>query len=143
MFIGSMTRLKYLDLSNNNFTGTVPMFIGSMTQLRYLYLGLNDFIGTIPSEFQNLTNLQELSLESLNGCTIENLDWLSHLEGLDMSSTSLGKVDNSVNEILSLKKLLYLSLDSGGLIVQIGVARATPQPRLRRVKIPLNSIFVM
>ncbi|KAJ0941533.1 putative non-specific serine/threonine protein kinase [Helianthus annuus] len=75
--------LNYLDLSSNWFNGTIPMFIGSMTQLRYLYLGWNDFSGIIPSELGNLTNLQELSLESLSSCTVENLDWLSHLSQLD------------------------------------------------------------
>ncbi|KAM0013746.1 putative non-specific serine/threonine protein kinase [Helianthus debilis subsp. tardiflorus] len=114
MFIGSMTQLRYLDLGSNGFSGTIPMFIGSMTQLRYLYLGRNDFNGTIPSELGNLTNLQELSLVYLSNCTIENLDWLSHLSQLDildMSGISLGKVDNWVNVILSLKKLSYLYLD--------------------------------
>ncbi|KAJ0606088.1 putative non-specific serine/threonine protein kinase [Helianthus annuus] len=114
MFIGSMTQLRYLNLGWNGFSGTIPMFIGSMTQLRYLNLGLNGFRGTIPSELGNLTNLQELYLESLSNCTIENLDWLSHLsqlDRLDMSGISLGKVDNWVNVILSLKKLSYLSLN--------------------------------
>ncbi|KAJ0806654.1 putative non-specific serine/threonine protein kinase [Helianthus annuus] len=113
MFIGSMTQLRYLDLGWNDFNGTIPMFIGSRTQLRYLNLGSNDFNGTIPLELGNLTNLQELSLEYLSNCTIENLDWLSHLSQLDildMSGTSLGKVDNWVNVILSLKKLSALYL---------------------------------
>ncbi|KAJ0806640.1 putative non-specific serine/threonine protein kinase [Helianthus annuus] len=114
MFIGFMTQLRYLNLGSNDFNGMIPMFIGSMTQLRYLDLGGNDFNGTIPSELGNLTNLQELSLKSLSNCTIENLDWLSHLsqlDRLDMSGISLGKVDNWVNVILSLKKLSSLYLD--------------------------------
>ncbi|KAJ0806652.1 putative non-specific serine/threonine protein kinase [Helianthus annuus] len=110
----NLSYLNDLDLSSNRFNGTIPKFIGSMTQLRYLYLDENDFSGTIPSELGNLTNLQLFSLESLSNCTIENLDWLSHLSQLyrlDMSGTSLGKVDNWVNVILSLKKLSYLSLN--------------------------------
>ncbi|KAM0024920.1 putative non-specific serine/threonine protein kinase [Helianthus debilis subsp. tardiflorus] len=110
----NLSYLDYLDLTGNSFNGTIPMFIGSMTQLRYLNLGLNHFNGTIPSELGNLTNLQELSLVYLSNCTIENLDWLSHLsqlDSLDMSGISLGKVDNWVNVILSLKKLSTLYLD--------------------------------
>ncbi|KAM0013731.1 putative non-specific serine/threonine protein kinase [Helianthus debilis subsp. tardiflorus] len=109
----NLSYLNYLDISFNSFSGKIPMFIGSMTQLRYLDLGWNDFNGTIPSELGNLTNLQELSLGSLINCTIENLDWLSHLsqlDKLDMSGTSLGKVDNWVNVISSLKKLSALYL---------------------------------
>ncbi|KAJ0806644.1 putative non-specific serine/threonine protein kinase [Helianthus annuus] len=113
MFIGSMTQLTHLNLGWNGFSGMIPMFICSMTQLRYLHLGWNDFSGTIPSELGNLTNLQQLSVGCLSSCTTENLDWLSHLSQLDsleMSGTSLGKVDNWVNVILSLKKLSALNL---------------------------------
>ncbi|KAJ0453541.1 hypothetical protein HanIR_Chr15g0730471 [Helianthus annuus] len=39
--------------------------------------------------------------------------------------------------------VLQTPVGSGGLIVQIGVARATPQPYLRSVKIPFNSIFLV
>ncbi|KAF5820006.1 putative non-specific serine/threonine protein kinase [Helianthus annuus] len=110
----NLSHLNYLDISSNSFNGTIPMFIGSMTQLRYLNLGWNHFSGTIPSELGNLTNLQELSLDFLSSCTVENLDWLSHLSHLDklfMSGTSLGKVDHWVNVILSLKKLSALYLN--------------------------------
>ncbi|XP_076948027.1 receptor-like protein EIX2 [Bidens hawaiensis] len=110
----NLSYLNYLDLSDNSFLGTIPEFIGSMTQLRYLYLGWNDFTGIIPVELGNLTNLQELLLEDLISCTIENLDWLSrlsHLDNLVMSGTSLARVDNWVNVILSLKRLSALGLD--------------------------------
>ncbi|KAK9072512.1 hypothetical protein SSX86_008946 [Deinandra increscens subsp. villosa] len=111
--IGAMAQLRYLDISQNKFVGTIPKFIGSMTQLRNLNLGYNDFTGTIPSELGNLTNLQQLSLDQLDNCTIENLDWLSHLsqmENLGMSGISLAKQDNWVNVILGLQKLSTLSL---------------------------------
>ncbi|KAK9072524.1 hypothetical protein SSX86_008958 [Deinandra increscens subsp. villosa] len=110
----NLSYLNHLDLFGNYFNGTIPMFIGSMTQLRYLDLGRNDFSGIVPLEFGNLTNLQVLLLRNLRECTIENLDWLSHLsllEDLEMSSISLAKVDNWVNVILSLKKLSTLRFD--------------------------------
>ncbi|XP_076919639.1 uncharacterized protein LOC143580527 [Bidens hawaiensis] len=117
-FIGSMTHLRYLDLSCNDFVGPIPKFIGFMNQLRYLDLGLNHFTGTIPPELGNLTNLQELSLKFLYNCTIENLDWLAHLSQLEyliMSCVSLRGVDNWVNVILNLKKLLFLGLQESDL----------------------------
>ncbi|KAK9072514.1 hypothetical protein SSX86_008948 [Deinandra increscens subsp. villosa] len=114
----SMVQLRYLDISSNKFVGTIPKFIGSMTQLRNLSLGNNDFSGTIPSELGNLTNLQQLSLDYLDNCTIENLDWLSHLsqmEDLRMSGISLAKQDNWINVILGLQKLSTLYLGECGL----------------------------
>ncbi|MFS7916251.1 putative non-specific serine/threonine protein kinase [Helianthus anomalus] len=110
----NLSYLNYLDLSVNSFNGTIPKFIGSMAQLRYLDLGWNSFTGTIPLEFGNLTNLQKLSFGSPNSsCTVDTLDWLSHmsqLESLDMSGTYLGKADNWVNAVSGLKKLEHLEL---------------------------------
>nr|GFB33588.1 probable LRR receptor-like serine/threonine-protein kinase At4g36180 [Tanacetum cinerariifolium] len=98
----NLTYLNHLDLSGNCFSGTIPRFIGSLTNLMYLNLDSNSFYGTIPPEIGNLTNLQELSLRSLGNCTIENLDWLSHLshlEQLNIDDNSLAKVDYWVNLI--------------------------------------------
>ncbi|KAI3822923.1 hypothetical protein L1987_10524 [Smallanthus sonchifolius] len=112
--IGSLTKLTGLDLSFNSFIGTIPAFIGSMTQLSYLHLDSNSFDGDIPPAHGNLTNLERLSLRYLNGITIENLDWLSHLShltDLNMDGTSLAKANNWVNVILGLKNISFLSLD--------------------------------
>ncbi|KAJ0806436.1 putative leucine-rich repeat domain superfamily [Helianthus annuus] len=115
MFIGSLTKLRYLDLSNNSFYGTIPRSIGTLSELRHIDLSKNFLLnGTIPPEIRNLTNLKVLSLRSLNNCMVENLDWLYHmsqLEELEMDGISLGKADNWVNVILSLQKLSFLSLD--------------------------------
>ncbi|KAK1435291.1 hypothetical protein QVD17_01052 [Tagetes erecta] len=110
----NLSYLTNLDLSYNSFNGTIPTFIGSMTQLLSLDLSSNDFTGTIPLELRNLSNLRELSLRSLESCTTESLDWLSHLsqlEVLSMDGISLAEADNWVNVILSLHELSYLSLD--------------------------------
>ncbi|KAI3716455.1 hypothetical protein L1987_67350 [Smallanthus sonchifolius] len=110
----NLSFLSDLNLYGNSFNGTIPMFIGSMTQLRYLCLDWNDFTGPVPQELGNLTNLQVLSLRFLRSCTIENLDWLSHLSQLTelrMAGTSMGKANNWVNAISNLQKLSTLNLD--------------------------------
>ncbi|KAK1435313.1 hypothetical protein QVD17_01074 [Tagetes erecta] len=113
--IGSLTKLMHLDLSYNSFHGTIPKTIGSLAELRLLDLSYNTLLnGLIPPQLGNLSNLQDLSLRSLSGCTIEKLDWLSHLsklEDLSMDGISLAKADNWVNAILSLQKLSILVLD--------------------------------
>ncbi|KAK1435252.1 hypothetical protein QVD17_01013 [Tagetes erecta] len=113
----SLLNLSYLidlDLSFNSFHGSIPKFIGSMTQLKSLDLGANYFTGVVPPVLGNLTNLKYLSLYNLISCTVENLDWLSHLSNLNilyMDGISLAKVDKWVNMILSLQNLSYLSFD--------------------------------
>ncbi|KAI3823166.1 hypothetical protein L1987_04598 [Smallanthus sonchifolius] len=90
----NLSYLNYLDLHENSFNGAIPMFIGSMTQLRYLDLSYNSFTGPITPALRNLTNLQEFLLNSLSNCTIENIDWLSHmshLHHLELDGISLGK----------------------------------------------------
>ncbi|KAL4591604.1 hypothetical protein LXL04_004573 [Taraxacum kok-saghyz] len=112
-FIGSLTKLSFLNLGNNNLNGTIHKSIGSMVRLRYLSLSYNSLHGTIPLEFGNLSNLQNLSLSYMGRCRVENIEWLSHLshlEELRMDGISLAKANHWVDVILSLQKLLDLSL---------------------------------
>ncbi|CAI9290199.1 unnamed protein product [Lactuca saligna] len=112
-FIGSLTRLRYLNLGSNHFNGTIPRSIGSLTKLKYLDLSDNSLYGTIPSEFGNLTNLQRLELGDVGRCTVENLEWLSHLSRLEVFEiygVSLAKQNYWVDVILSLRKLSDLGL---------------------------------
>ncbi|XP_076892005.1 uncharacterized protein LOC143543611 [Bidens hawaiensis] len=113
--IGSLTNLTDLDLSNNFVSGTISASIGSLTKLTYFDLSNNYLLnGTcIPLELGNLTNLQELALGHLTNCTVENIDWLSHMSDLNslmMDGTSLAKANKWVNVILGLQKLSVLSL---------------------------------
>ncbi|KAF3435979.1 hypothetical protein FNV43_RR23071 [Rhamnella rubrinervis] len=84
----SLLQLKYLellDLSFNNF-GRIPEFIGSLTRLTYLDLSGNPMSGTIPSQLGNLTSLSFLSLggtsENHGTVTVSNFRWISRLSSL-------------------------------------------------------------
>lgn len=65
----------YLDLSENQLTGTMPPELGNLSNLIVLSLGINQLSGNIPSELGNLNNLIALSLTNnqLSGCYDSNL----------------------------------------------------------------------
>ncbi|KAJ9556566.1 hypothetical protein OSB04_011180 [Centaurea solstitialis] len=77
-FIGSMTQLRHLDLSHNDFNGTIPKSIGSLTQLRYLDVSVNFLHGNIPPEFGNLISLRNLSLGPSYGgiISVDPIDYI-------------------------------------------------------------------
>jgi EIX receptor 1/2 len=111
-----LQHLTYLDLSCNKFS-IIPEFIGSLTKLRYLNLSFNYFSGTIPQQFGNLSSLISLDLSSnhFNYVLTEdhNLVWLSNLSSLrhlDMSRVDLSKVVNWPDKVNMLPSLLNLSL---------------------------------
>ncbi|XP_062147869.1 receptor-like protein EIX1 [Alnus glutinosa] len=109
-----LQHLTYLDLSSNYFS-IIPNFIGSLTKLQYLNLSNNILmVGTIPPQLGNLSSLISLDL-SLNSRLIEdhNLDWLIHLSSLrqlDMSYLNLSKIVNWPDKINMLPSLSDLRL---------------------------------
>ncbi|KAK9280006.1 hypothetical protein L1049_013690 [Liquidambar formosana] len=110
-----LQHLNYLDLSNNDFGGGHnPIFIGHLTKLRYLNLSCANFTGTIPYQLGNLTSLHYLNLGWNNGfLNVENLEWLFHfssLRHLDMSHVNLGKAIDWFQAIHMLPSLSELHL---------------------------------
>ncbi|KZV27559.1 receptor-like protein 12 [Dorcoceras hygrometricum] len=93
-----LKRLTYLDLSLNDFeSSSIPEFIGSLDELRYLNLSNANFGGTVPQSFGNLSKLVYLDL-GYNFLFSESLGWLIHLrllESLDLSRVFL--VDETTN----------------------------------------------
>uniref|UniRef100_A0A0E0MYX1 Leucine-rich repeat-containing N-terminal plant-type domain-containing protein n=1 Tax=Oryza rufipogon TaxID=4529 RepID=A0A0E0MYX1_ORYRU len=53
-----LKQLEHLDLSCNNFSGTLPEFLGSLHNLRSLDLSWSTFVGTVPPQLGNLSNLR-------------------------------------------------------------------------------------
>lgn len=87
----NLRNLRHLDVSENEFGGTIPSEFGALSHLRLLFLGDNEYsIGQIPTSFVNLTQLEDLSIRhsQLSG-TFD----LSHLPKsliyLDLGSNAL------------------------------------------------------
>ncbi|OAY65328.1 Receptor-like protein kinase HSL1 [Ananas comosus] len=58
----SLSHLKHLDLSMNNFNTSFPNFVTSYKNLRYLNLSFAGFTEAIPPELGNLSTLRYLDL---------------------------------------------------------------------------------
>ncbi|KAL2334399.1 hypothetical protein Fmac_015612 [Flemingia macrophylla] len=83
------SKLEYLDLSRNNFDGMVPNDIDKLgANLQYLNLSSTNFAGGVPPSVGKLKQLRELKLQYclLNGTVAAEIDDLSNLEYLDLSS---------------------------------------------------------
>ncbi|KAE8687316.1 putative Disease resistance family protein / LRR family protein [Hibiscus syriacus] len=113
----SLNHLVHLDLSHNNFGGTlIPGFLGSMESLTYLDLSGANFGGAIPHQLGNLSKLQHLDLGRNSNQLFEakNFQWLSgfsSLEYLDLSGVDLSKAIDwfQVTNKLPCLKELHLS----------------------------------
>ena len=80
-FLGALTKLRTLILTNNEFTGTISRdFLAGASQLVILHLAENNFTGTIPTEITQL-DLTELVLRrnSLVGTVPSGLGSLTQL----------------------------------------------------------------
>ncbi|KAI4980109.1 hypothetical protein ZWY2020_016862 [Hordeum vulgare] len=82
---------KVLDLSNNSFTGEIPLEIGQLKTLLSVNFSFNDLTGHIPQSICNLTNLLvlDLSNNNLTGAIPVALNSLHFLSKFNISSNNL------------------------------------------------------
>ncbi|XP_074586976.1 receptor protein kinase CLAVATA1 [Curcuma longa] len=105
--------LEVLDIYNNNMTGSLPRGLAAAPRLRYLHLGGNFFYGEIPEEYSEIKNLEYLGLNgnSLTGPVPANLSRLSKLKEMYIGyfNTFSGGVPAEFGRMSSLVRL-----DMGG-----------------------------
>ncbi|KAL3620327.1 hypothetical protein CASFOL_035239 [Castilleja foliolosa] len=142
----SLRYLKYLDLSQNNFYGTMfPSFIGSLTSLEYLNLSSAGFYGKISNSIGNLSNLHTLVLEDNYSLDVDSLEWLSglsKLEHLNMNRVYLWKVSNwqeqVINRFPSLVELYFSSCTLDNVTVPLSDVNNISTSNLAILDLSLN-----
>ncbi|KAK2651139.1 hypothetical protein Ddye_018628 [Dipteronia dyeriana] len=106
--------LNYLDLSYNDFGGQqIPEFIGSLNKLRYLNLSHAWLAGRVPHQLSNLSKLQTLDLSGNWNMYAIKLDWLSHLSSLThvcLNSVNLSEAVDWMQVVSQLPSLTELQL---------------------------------
>ncbi|KAJ0965464.1 hypothetical protein J5N97_026602 [Dioscorea zingiberensis] len=91
-FMRSFQKLRYLNLSNAGFAGTIPPYLSNLTSLQVLDLSNNSFYGRLPQSLGSLLSLEELLLqrnEFTGTITEAHFQNLTRLRILDISSTAL------------------------------------------------------
>ncbi|GMN69645.1 hypothetical protein TIFTF001_038692 [Ficus carica] len=106
--------LHYLDLSFIQFyENSITSFIGSLSKLRYLNLSYTNMTGDDLPQLGNLSSLQFLDLCYNDNLEIKNMEWASHLSSLqllDLSYTNMSFAYDWENVVNNLPHLKYLKL---------------------------------
>lgn len=139
-------RVADLALPENELEGTLPAALGSLTRLRRLDLGGNQLGGSIPAELGNLIELEELSLwndddpldpddDGLTGAIPAALGNLANLRRLDLRENSLtDPIPAALGALTSLRELdLGLNELTGAVPAELGNLT-----RLRRLDLGRN-----
>ncbi|CAJ2636788.1 unnamed protein product [Trifolium pratense] len=126
---GQCKNLTSLKISNNKVGGRLPENLGEASQIHMLDLGSNKLLGEIPiSIFRNMTSLFNLNLEGnmLSGVIPNEIRMLSELSSLNLGSNNLsGVIPRDIGECRNLQ-ILNLSSNSFGANIpsQIGNIRS-------------------
>lgn len=116
-----LAKLKSLNLSHSQLTGSIPHAIGQLTELEELYLIINKLTGPIPQEIGRLTGLTFLDLRhnKLTGPIPQEIGQLTGLIFLDLSHNQLtGFIPESIGNLTGLKVLHLNSNNLTGPIPQ-------------------------
>ncbi|XP_009795911.1 probable LRR receptor-like serine/threonine-protein kinase At1g74360 [Nicotiana sylvestris] len=130
--IPNLVNLSRLDLSDNQFSGPLPVELSKMEGLKFLILAYNQFNGSIPSEYGDFPTLQAVDLSSnkLTGAIPPGLGKLNSLLWLMLANNSL--VGGIPPELGNCSSLLWLNLAnnqlSGPIPPQLARIGSNPMP---------------
>ncbi|KAG4157628.1 hypothetical protein ERO13_D02G074400v2, partial [Gossypium hirsutum] len=145
----SLTHLRYLDLSFNNFSfSKVPLGFSKLTGLTYLNLSNVMFNGSITTQFSNLTLLMELDLSISGEVPVEQLLNLTKLSELYMDYNFLAsKIPNLTRSYLQghipyLPQVKTLHVGNNvDVMVDLHSMFSVPWPRLESIDISSTHVI--
>ncbi|XP_062225265.1 receptor kinase-like protein Xa21 isoform X2 [Phragmites australis] len=111
--LGKVTALKYLCVTENFLSGSIPPSIGNVSSLHSIFLGQNKFTGLIPESLSHIPKLMELdlSVNSLSGHVPLSLYSMPSLKYLNLGSNGLvGQIPSYIGH--SLPNLQFLIVQS-------------------------------
>ncbi|WP_428274975.1 Ig-like domain-containing protein [Candidatus Palauibacter sp.] len=106
--LGSLERLRFLNLDANDVGGSIPAELGQLSHLEWLAAAFNDLTGPIPPELGELSRLGTLSfpLNNLTGPIPPELGRLSFLRTLDLRQNRLtGSIPPRLGDLSNLRAL--------------------------------------
>ncbi|KAK7831426.1 receptor-like protein eix2 [Quercus suber] len=128
--VHSMTSLRHLDLSGNNFNSSIPNWLYSFSRLEFLNLRNSNLQGTISSAIGNLTFAISIRIDlpsnKLNQEVSKILEILSRLYRLEILELNHARLSGHLTDVLEqFKNLVHLSLwnnsISGPIPVSLGI----------------------
>ncbi|KAI6704614.1 hypothetical protein NL676_007576 [Syzygium grande] len=132
--LSNLTQLSLLYLGNNMIRGELdPHLFSNWTKLQYLELHNNYFTGKIPSEIGLQTNLIELAISNnrLNGSIPYEIGNLKHLDAIALYGNNLtGPIPQSISN-LSRLTMLYLQQNHLSGPIPQGIVKCTELVDLR------------
>ncbi|KAI4365487.1 hypothetical protein MLD38_021468 [Melastoma candidum] len=141
-YLRSCSVLESIDVSNNNFSGELPATVLSqMSRLKKLNLGFNDFQGKLEDSWSSMSNLETLDLSSngLSGMIPSGLcnSSLSSLKELFLQSNMfVGSIPPSLSNC---SQLVSLDLSFNYLTGEIPSSLGS-LPRLRDLMLLMNQL---
>ncbi|KAM3238937.1 hypothetical protein P3L10_013970 [Capsicum annuum] len=101
-------RLKFLDLSFNNFAGAIPSWFGFLRRLQVINISNDSYTGSIPSSFSNISTVETLNLDfnSVEGQIPKVIGSLINLRELNLRGNMfIGSITLSLSNASRLETL--------------------------------------